>query len=89
MPLANGRLAQQRPHESDPDCCGQWPDAATIAPPFDRLDGPDVEINVVNSIAAAKVLPNENAGGLPVIDIGLPDGSGIELISWRRNTARM
>ncbi|HEY8585820.1 MAG TPA: response regulator transcription factor [Rhodanobacter sp.] len=46
------------------------------------LLGADAEIAVVDSIARAKAHLGEDAQGLALIDIGLPDGSGIDLIAW-------
>jgi DNA-binding NarL/FixJ family response regulator len=48
------------------------------------LIGADAQITAVESIAAAKAQLGENATGMAVIDIGLPDGNGIELIAWLR-----
>lgn len=48
------------------------------------LLGADAEIAVVDSVARAKAHPGEHAQGLALIDIGLPDGSGIDLIAWLR-----
>lgn len=47
-----------------------------------NLIGADAQIATVDSIAAAKAQLGENAKGMAVIDIGLPDGNGIELIAW-------
>ena len=46
------------------------------------LTGSDAQITTADSIASAKVLLDEDAKGLALIDIGLPDGSGIDLIAW-------
>ncbi|MEO7066880.1 MAG: response regulator transcription factor [Rhodanobacter sp.] len=46
------------------------------------LLGTDARITTADSIAAAKAVLNQHATGLALIDIGLPDGNGIELISW-------
>lgn len=46
------------------------------------LTGSDAQITTADSITAAKVLLDEDARGLALIDIGLPDGNGIELIAW-------
>jgi DNA-binding NarL/FixJ family response regulator len=46
------------------------------------LLGSDAQITTVDSIAAAKAQLHENTKGMAVIDIGLPDGNGIELIAW-------
>jgi len=46
------------------------------------LIGTDSQITAVGSIAAAKAKLCENATGMAVIDIDLPDGNGIELIAW-------
>lgn len=46
------------------------------------LIGSDAQITIANSIAMAKARLDENATGMAVVDIGLPDGSGIELIAW-------
>lgn len=46
------------------------------------LLGSSAQITTVGSIAAAKAQLGENAKGMAVIDIGLPDGNGIELIAW-------
>ena len=46
------------------------------------LLGTDAQITAVDSIAAAKAQLGENANGMAVVDIGLPDGNGIELIAW-------
>jgi DNA-binding NarL/FixJ family response regulator len=48
------------------------------------LTGPDARIATADSIAGAKALLDEDASGLALIDIGLPDGNGIELITWLR-----
>lgn len=48
------------------------------------LTGPDARIATTDSIAGAKALLGEDASGLALIDIGLPDGNGIELIAWLR-----
>jgi DNA-binding NarL/FixJ family response regulator len=48
------------------------------------LTGPDARIATAGSIAGAKALLDEDASGLALIDIGLPDGNGIELITWLR-----
>ncbi|SHL77697.1 response regulator transcription factor [Rhodanobacter sp. OK091] len=48
------------------------------------LTGPDARIATTDSIAGAKALLDEDASGLALIDIGLPDGNGIELIAWLR-----
>jgi len=47
-----------------------------------ELMGTDAQITAVDSIAAAKAQLGENATGMALIDIGLPDGNGIELIAW-------
>lgn len=46
------------------------------------LTGSDAQIATTDSIAGAKALLDESASGLALIDIGLPDGSGIDLIAW-------
>lgn len=46
------------------------------------LIGSDAQITIAGSIAMAKARLDENATGMAVVDIGLPDGSGIELIAW-------
>jgi DNA-binding NarL/FixJ family response regulator len=46
------------------------------------LMGTDAQITAVDSIAAAKAQLGENATGMALIDIGLPDGNGIDLIAW-------
>ncbi|OOG59598.1 response regulator transcription factor [Rhodanobacter sp. C03] len=46
------------------------------------LTGSDAQITTANSIASAKALLDEDASGVALIDIGLPDGNGIELIAW-------
>jgi DNA-binding NarL/FixJ family response regulator len=46
------------------------------------LMGTDAQITAVDSIAAAKAQLGENATGTALIDIGLPDGNGIDLIAW-------
>ncbi|HZY34869.1 MAG TPA: response regulator transcription factor [Rhodanobacter sp.] len=46
------------------------------------LVGSDVQVTTADSIASAKVMLDEDAKGLALIDIGLPDGNGIELIAW-------
>jgi DNA-binding NarL/FixJ family response regulator len=46
------------------------------------LIGSDAQITTADSIAAAKAQLAEDAKGMALIDIGLPDGSGIELIAW-------
>ncbi|WP_426702019.1 response regulator [Rhodanobacter sp. Col0626] len=47
-----------------------------------ELIGSDTQITTAGSIAAAKAHLDENAGGTALVDIGLPDGNGIELIAW-------
>lgn len=42
----------------------------------------DQLIAVADTVAGAKLLLEENRYGLVLVDIGLPDGSGVELISW-------
>jgi DNA-binding NarL/FixJ family response regulator len=39
-------------------------------------------IAVTNSVAGAQHLLGERAYGVMLVDIGLPDGSGVELIGW-------
>ncbi|RQO41407.1 DNA-binding response regulator [Variovorax sp. KBW07] len=39
-------------------------------------------IAVADSVAGAKLLLEEHHYGVVLVDIGLPDGSGVELISW-------
>ncbi|GGY27983.1 DNA-binding response regulator [Rhodanobacter panaciterrae] len=46
------------------------------------LIGADAQITAVDSIAAAKAQLGENATSMALIDIGLPDGNGIDLIAW-------
>lgn len=47
-----------------------------------ELVGAQACITTVGSIAAAKASLHAHAEGMAVIDIGLPDGNGIELIRW-------
>jgi DNA-binding NarL/FixJ family response regulator len=47
-----------------------------------ELIGSDALITSADSIAVAKAQLGEDARGMAVIDIGLPDGNGIELIAW-------
>jgi DNA-binding NarL/FixJ family response regulator len=47
-----------------------------------ELSGPDAQITLAGSIAAAKAQLDENATGMAIVDIGLPDGNGVELIAW-------
>lgn len=47
-----------------------------------NLIGADAQISTASSIAEAKALLDKNATGMALIDIGLPDGNGIELITW-------
>lgn len=47
-----------------------------------ELIGSDTRIATADSIAAAKAQLTKDAKGMALIDIGLPDGSGIELIAW-------
>jgi DNA-binding NarL/FixJ family response regulator len=42
----------------------------------------DQLIAVADSVAGAKLLLEEHHYGLVLVDIGLPDGSGVELIGW-------
>lgn len=44
--------------------------------------GDGLRIDAAGSIAAAKAHIEQQAPALALIDIGLPDGSGIELIGW-------
>lgn len=46
------------------------------------LLGVDAPIAAVGSIAMAKAQLGTDAQGLALVDIGLPDGSGIDLIAW-------
>ncbi|QNK68283.1 response regulator transcription factor [Variovorax sp. PAMC26660] len=39
-------------------------------------------IAVTDSVAGAKLLLEEHRYGLVLVDIGLPDGNGVELINW-------
>jgi len=47
-------------------------------------DGP--QIAWADSIAAAKELLGTQSFGVALVDIGLPDGSGVELIGWMQAT---
>jgi DNA-binding NarL/FixJ family response regulator len=47
-----------------------------------ELIGSSAQIRMADSIAAARSLLQRQSTGMALIDIGLPDGSGIELIAW-------
>jgi DNA-binding NarL/FixJ family response regulator len=40
------------------------------------------DINVADSVAGAKAIVSASVPSLALVDIGLPDGNGLELISW-------
>lgn len=42
----------------------------------------DINSRIANSIADAKTLVSEHRISMALVDIGLPDGSGIDLIHW-------
>lgn len=42
----------------------------------------DAKITIVGNLAEARAYLGKHATGLALIDIGLPDGSGIDLIAW-------
>lgn len=44
--------------------------------------GDDAHLSTAEDIAQAKTQFDAPAGGLALVDIGLPDGNGIELIAW-------
>lgn len=46
------------------------------------LGCPDEHIAVTDSVAGAQHLLGTQAWGMALVDIGLPDGSGVELIGW-------
>jgi DNA-binding NarL/FixJ family response regulator len=46
--------------------------------------GEDTRITQAGSMAAARALVDASAFDIALIDIGLPDGNGVELIGWMR-----
>lgn len=47
-----------------------------------NLGGDDRQIAVADSVAAAQELFRKQSFSIALVDIGLPDGSGVELIAW-------
>lgn len=49
------------------------------------LGYPDASCTCVASVAETKALPRTDQFALSLVDLGLPDGSGVDLVAWLRS----